>query len=190
MYDEDLKQCVPIEQTCAKGFHLENGICVPDDDEKCQTGYEKVNGTCVPVCAEGYVRNLATGTCEKTEQACPAGQTKNAEGKCVPIVVTPTACPAGQTRNAAGVCVPATTTTTTTPTATGGSFSQEKIDPIYAGGMGDFDLFATLEELLADNSNKKSTQDKQQTTKMATGGHLDDLLAEQTTVDDLLKLLR
>jgi hypothetical protein len=25
---------------------------------------------------------------------------------------------------------------------------------------------------------------------MATGGHLDDLLAEQITVDDLLKLLR
>ncbi len=60
--------------------------------------------------------------------------------------------------------------------------------------MDNFNLFATLEELLADNSNKtdkkKVTQQGQQTTKMATGGHLDDLLAEQMTVDDLLNLLR
>jgi len=70
----------------------------------------------------------------------------------------------------------------------------EKIEPIYAGAMEDFDLFATLQELLADDSGKKDTKKdnkkSKDKTKMATGGHLDDLLAEQMTVDDLLKLLR
>jgi hypothetical protein len=60
--------------------------------------------------------------------------------------------------------------------------------------MGAFDLFATLPELLADDTDKedkkKTTRQTQQTTKMATGGLLDDLLAEQMTVDDLLNLLR
>jgi hypothetical protein len=107
--------------------------------------------------------------------------------------VTPVTCPPGQTKNAAGICVPTTTTTTpTTPSfvPTGIAASTEKIDPIYAGAMGDFDLFATLPELLSSNNDKKDNKKTQQTTKMATGGHLDDLLAEQMTVDDLLKLLR
>jgi hypothetical protein len=65
-----------------------------------------------------------------------------------------------------------------------------KNEPIYAGAMDDFNFLATLQDLLSDNGNKKATQQGQQTTKMATGGHLDDLLAEQMTVDDLLKLLR
>jgi hypothetical protein len=60
--------------------------------------------------------------------------------------------------------------------------------------MDDFDLFATLEELLNENSDttdkKKDSKKSKEKTKMATGGHLDDLLAEQMTVDDLLKLLR
>ena len=60
--------------------------------------------------------------------------------------------------------------------------------------MDDFNLFATLEELLSENSDKKDTKKdnkkSKDKTKMATGGHLDDLLAEQMTVDDLLKLLR
>jgi hypothetical protein len=57
--------------------------------------------------------------------------------------------------------------------------------------MDDFDLFATLEELLKENPDKKKdTKKSKDKTKMATGGHLDDLLAEQMTVDDLLKLLR
>jgi hypothetical protein len=56
--------------------------------------------------------------------------------------------------------------------------------------MGNFNLFATLEELLADDTDKKDNKNFKDKTKMATGGHLDDLLAEQMTVDDLLKLLR
>jgi hypothetical protein len=77
---------------------------------------------------------------------------------------------------------------------TGSYTSEDKTDPIYAGGMEDFDLFATLEELLADKSDKtdkkKDNKKSKDKTKMATGGHLDDLLAEQMTVDDLLNLLR
>jgi hypothetical protein len=81
----------------------------------------------------------------------------------------------------------------TTPTEyrSGASGPGEKIDPIYAGAMDDFNLFATLEELVKGNPDKKKdTKKSKDKTKMATGGHLDDLLAEQMTVDDLLKLLR
>jgi hypothetical protein len=35
-----------------------------------------------------------------------------------------------------------------------------------------------------------ATQKQREQTKMAQGGYLDDLLAENTSVDDLLKLLR
>jgi hypothetical protein len=66
----------------------------------------------------------------------------------------------------------------------------ETTDPIYAGKMGNFNLFATLEELLADKSGENASANPKDKTKMATGGHLDDLLAEQISVDDLLKLLR
>jgi hypothetical protein len=199
--------CVPDTEECAEGFHLENGICVPDDDEKCKDGYEKVNGTCVPVCKEGYLRNLETGTCEKVEEkACPPGQVKDASGKCVPITKT-TECQPGYER-VNGVCVPMCQAgylringvcqkiipdTLATPTG-GVSAEGERTDPIYATGMDAFDLFATLEELLNENSDKtdkkKDSKKSKEKTKMATGGHLDDLLAEQMTVDDLLKLLR
>jgi hypothetical protein len=75
--------------------------------------------------------------------------------------------------------------------STGGYTSAEETNPIYAGAMDDFDLFATLEELLKENPDKKKDNKKSKDkTKMATGGHLHDLLAEQITVDDLLKLLR
>jgi len=219
VYDEDLKQCVPIkkDEECAEGFHLENGICVPDDDETCKDGYEKVGGVCVPVCKEGYLRNLETGTCEKVEKDCPPGQTKDANGKCVPIKKT-AECQPGYERidgvcvpvcktgykRVNGVCVPICPTgyvlvngacvpLPTMPT-TGVSAEGERTDPIYAGGMDDFDLFATLEELLKENSDKtdkkKDNKKSKEKTKMASGGYLDDLLAEQMTVDDLLKLLR
>jgi hypothetical protein len=56
--------------------------------------------------------------------------------------------------------------------------------------MGNFNLFATLEELLAADQNKKDSTKAKDKTKMATGGHLDDLLAQQMSVDDLLNLLR
>jgi len=203
VYDEELKKCVPIEtDECAEGFHKDaTGLCVPDDDEECKDGYEKVDGKCVPVCKEGYIRNLKTGTCEKVEKECPVGQVRNAEGKCVPI---PKECQPGFER-VNGVCVPVCkpgfkrvngvckkiTADTVTSSTSALSAQGERTDPIYAGAMDDFDLFATLEELLKDNSEpKKDNKKSKDKTKMATGGHLDDLLAEQMTVDDLLKLLR
>jgi hypothetical protein len=92
---------------------------------------------------------------------------------------------------------PVVPTVVTPPTSTlpaapviGSYTDTSKNEPIYAGAMDDFNFLATLQDLLSDNGNKKATQQGQQTTKMATGGHLDDLLAEQMTVDDLLKLLR
>ena len=212
VYDEELKKCVPIEtEECATGFHKDaTGLCIPDDDDECKTGYEKVDGKCVPVCKEGYIRNLETGVCEKAEKECPAGQVKNAEGKCVPIVKPPPppvncqpgfekvdgvcvpVCKTGYKR-VNGVCKKIATDTATIPTS-GFNAETETTSPIYAGAMDDFDLFATLEELLADNSDKtdkkKDSKKSKEKTKMATGGHLDDLLAEPMTVDDLLKLLR
>jgi hypothetical protein len=189
--DPTTGMCVPNEvdtTECAEGFHLENGLCVADDDTDDNTE-----------CPEGYVRNLETGTCEKiSTKTCPTGYSlKN--GKCVkdPIVTPPKTCPTGY-QNVNGVCVPIKKVVTpTTPTEYLPSYASgtgERTDPIYAGAMGDFDLFATLEELLSENSDKKDTKKankkSKDKTKMATGGHLDDLLAEQMTVDDLLKLLR
>jgi hypothetical protein len=205
VYDEELKKCVPIEtDECAVGFHKDaTGLCVPDDDGKCETGYEKVNGTCVPVCKEGYIRNLETGVCEKVEKECPVGQVRNAEGKCVPIPKTTECQPGFEKVN--GVCVPICqpgyvridgvckkipTEVITTMPVSGIADSGEKTDPIYAGGMDSFNLLATLQELLAEEPPKKDDKKSKDKTKMATGGHLDDLLAEQMTVDDLLKLLR
>ena len=221
VYDEDLKQCVPVVETpttpttlsCPEGYepNAAGTACIPvvtivdkkcppgqvyDEDlkqcvpiktDECAPGFEKVNGVCVPVCKEGYTRNLATGACEKVEdKACPPGQVKNAEGKCVPITkVTP---PVVVKPPVKKVEVPSFVP------STGSYVSEDKTDPIYAEGMDDFNLFATLEELLADNSDKtdkkKDTKKSKDKTKMATGGHLDDLLAEQMTVDDLLNLLR
>jgi hypothetical protein len=205
VYDEELKKCVPIEtDECAVGFHKDaTGLCVPDDDGKCETGYEKVNGTCVPVCKEGYIRNLETGVCEKAEKECPVGQVRNAEGKCVPIPKTTECQPGFEKVN--GVCVPICqpgyvridgvckkipTEVITTMPVSGIADPGEKTDPIYAGGMDSFNLLATLQELLAEEPPKKDDKKSKDKTKMATGGHLDDLLAEQMTVDDLLKLLR
>jgi hypothetical protein len=66
----------------------------------------------------------------------------------------------------------------------------ETTNPIYAGEMGDFNLFATLPELLAQSNDEKDSDKSKDKTKMATGGHLDDLLGQQLSVDDLLNLLR
>jgi Ca2+-binding RTX toxin-like protein len=185
-------ECVLPKVECDDGFHDDGtGFCVPNDEE-CADGYERIGGDCVMKCQEGYIRNLATGVCEKVEtKECLPGQVKNAEGKCVPIVKPPPPpiqCPTGF-KLVNGACVPITTTTPTYTTGASGA-QGEKIDPIYAGGMDDFNLLATLEELLSNEAPKKDTKKSKDKTKMATGGHLDDLLAEQMTVDDLLKLLR
>jgi hypothetical protein len=201
-------QCVLPTVDCLPGFHDDGtGFCVADDDEECKPGFERIGGECVPVCKEGYLRNLETGQCEKDEdKGCPPAQVKDANGKCVPITKTVECQPGYEKVNGVcvpvckpgykrvnGVCVPTTQTPSVySPSSVSGE--GERTDPIYAGGMDDFDLFATLEELLADKPDKtdkkKDNKKSKDKTKMATGGHLDDLLAEQMTVDDLLKLLR
>ena len=206
--------CVAKKTTlnCTEGF-------VPNE-----AGTECIAVVNVEECKDGKVRDPKTGLCvlpPKTE--CPAGQTRNAEGKCVPIrrteeckpgyeringVCVPVCKPGYERIN--GVCVPVCQPgyvrvngvckkiatddiTTTAPVNAEG----DKTDPIYAGNIDDFDLFATLQEVLASGSGKSDKKDTKKDnkkskdkTKMATGGHLDDLLAEQMTVDDLLKLLR
>jgi hypothetical protein len=213
---DETGKCVPDTKECAEGFHLDEatGLCVADEDE-CEEGYHRENGVCVPdECPEGYIRNLETGVCEKVEKECPPGQVKDANGKCVPITKT-TECKPGFEK-VDGVCVPICkpgyqrvngvcvlickpgyqlVNGVCVPIPTGAPISAaggegEKTDPIYAGGMDDFNLLATLEELLASEAPKKDTKKSKDKTKMASGGYLDDLLAEQMTVDDLLKLLR
>jgi hypothetical protein len=175
------------KKECAPGFHDDGtGLCVPDDDEPppeeenpCAEGYHLVNGLCVPdddveediECPDGYVRNLETGACEKVEVKPPVVKP--------PVVKPPVVKPP--------VVIP---TTTPVYTPSGYYGATETNEPVYAGGMSDFNLLATLQELLAEEPVKKDTKKSKDKTKMATGGHLDDLLAEQMTVDDLLKLLR
>jgi ribosomal protein L12E/L44/L45/RPP1/RPP2 len=178
------------------------GICVPID---CGDGkyWDPITKQCEVKKVDDITTTLVCGANEEKSPdgkscipKCGTGYKRGPDGiTCVPITTTvqPAGCPPGQTKNAAGVCVPITTTTTpTTPSfvPAGIATSSETTNPIYAGAMDDFNLFATLNELLTDDENKKTTQQTQQTTKMATGGHLDDLLAEQMTVDDLLNLLR
>jgi hypothetical protein len=196
--DETIITAKPESCPIGTKLNLETGDCDPIEDD---------DGTPIVNCPEGYLRNLVTGKCEKIkDNSCPTGQVRNAEGKCVPIVKGGGGCPPGY-ESVNGVCVPVcqpgyqrvngvckkitADTVIPTPTPSGLNAQGERIDPIYAGAMDDFDLFATLEELLNENSEpKKDSKKSKDKTKMATGGHLDDLLAEQMTVDDLLKLLR
>jgi len=206
----DGKSCLT---KCGPGYTRgPDGIsCVKDDEiviKACPSGQVRnAAGICVPIdCGDGKYWDPITKQCElkKVETlVCGANEEKSPDGKsCIPK------CGTGFKRGADGIsCVPITTTVppvvvppvvvtpktttdTTLATAATPATSTETTAPIYAGAMDDFNLFSTLSDLLADNENKKTTQQSQQTTKMATGGHLDDLLAEQITVDDLLKLLR
>jgi hypothetical protein len=170
--------CVPIN--CGVGRHYDPILdkCVDDTkivDKTCllpNQHWDETQGKCVD--------NAVDKTC-----SLPNQHWDEAQGKCVD--------------NTTKVVVPPVTTTTTTPTTnvtnvynstSGGGAPVDTTAPIYATGMSDFNLFATLEDLLGENAKKKTTQQSQQDTKMATGGYLDNLLAEQITVDDLLKLLR
>ncbi len=68
--------------------------------------------------------------------------------------------------------------------------TQQTSTPIYGGAIKEFDFGAPLDYSFFDPSKEKQgSQTGQQTTKIATGGYLDDLLAENMTADDLLKLL-
>jgi hypothetical protein len=206
--------CPPGKVLNEAGTACIDETIITDKPESCPVGtvLNRETGECDPVddtddkeCPEGYVRNLETGQCEKVDtKTCPTGYSLK-DGKCVkdPIVTPPKPCPTGYERvNGAcvpicqpgymridGVCKKIPTEVITMPMS-GPVDSGEKTDPIYAGGMDSFNLLATLQELLAEEPPKKDDKKSKDKTKMATGGHLDDLLAEQMTVDDLLKLLR
>ena len=157
------------------------------------------NDTVPLSCPEGYEPNEAGTACIPVvviqDKKCDPGYVYDEDLKqCVPIVTTPVVNPPVVVQPPV-VKPPIKKVVPEIPAgyvpSTGGYTSAEETKPIYAGAMDDFDLFATLEELLKENPDKKKDNKKSKDkTKMATGGHLDDLLAEQITVDDLLKLLR
>ena len=69
--------------------------------------------------------------------------------------------------------------------------TQETATPIYGQAIKEFDFGAPLDvSFFEPSKEKQGSQIGQQTTKIATGGYLEDLLAENMTADDLLKLLR
>lgn len=168
VYDEDLQMCVPVKSDeCAPGFHRDDatGLCVPDEEKPltCPTGYHLSED------GKRCIKDVTPPPPPPPPKSCPVGYHLE-NGVCVKdkVVVPPV---------------------TYTP-STGSYVSGEETKPIYAEGMDEFDLFATLQQLLAEEPKKKDSKKSKEKTKMATGGHLDDLLAEQMTVDDLLKLLR
>jgi predicted RNase H-like HicB family nuclease len=68
--------------------------------------------------------------------------------------------------------------------------TEQVSDPIYGQGIRPFDFGSPLDVgWFSQSKEKQGSQKGTQTTKMAAGGYLDDLLAEDMSVDDLLKLL-
>jgi hypothetical protein len=77
---------------------------------KCETALEEV---VINSCPVGMVRDPISGKCVDVVEDLMCGEGMHAEnGVCVPNVVD-TSCPAGQHKDASGKCVPNTTTTTT-----------------------------------------------------------------------------
>jgi hypothetical protein len=211
VYDEDLKQCVPIDTVTvvAPPEVVTPPVVSPPVVTPPVVTPPVVTPPVVPpvvpplVCDKGFELNAAGTACIPVvtivDKKCDPGYVYDEDLKqCVPIVTPPVVTPPV-------VKPPVVTPPVVKPPvkkvevpsfvpSTGSYVSEDKTDPIYAEGMDEFNLFATLEELLADDSDKtdkkKDTKKSKDKTKMATGGHLDDLLAEQMTVDDLLKLLR
>jgi hypothetical protein len=69
--------------------------------------------------------------------------------------------------------------------------TQETSTPIYGQGSKDFDFSSPLDFGFFDTRKEQQTsQTGQQATKIAAGGYIDDLLAENMTADELLNLLR
>jgi hypothetical protein len=200
VYDQDLKMCTPVEGTGTPPIDLPKPpeIKITAKKDPCPPGmvYDEVLDACVPI-----VEDKGRMTITAKRDPCPPGTVYDEVlDACVPITTTPPT-PTPSTPPPTAVKPPAATPTKPTvttpqvpasfvPSSGGAAMSTETTDPIYAGKMGDFNLFATLEELLANESGEKASTKPSVKTKMATGGHLDDLLAEQMTVDDLLNLLR
>jgi hypothetical protein len=199
VYNEDLKQCVPIETVTIVDKKCPPGQVYDEDLKQCVPITETPTTPTTLTCPEGYEPNAAGTACIPVitivDKKCPPGQVYDEDLKqCVPIVTPPVVKPPVVTPPVVKppvVTPPVKKVEVPSFVPSAGSYvSGDRTDPIYAGPMGNFNLFATLEELLADDTDKKDNKNFKDKTKMATGGHLDDLLAEQMTVDDLLKLLR
>ena len=69
--------------------------------------------------------------------------------------------------------------------------TQATSTPLYGQGIREFEFGSPLDfGYFEASKEKQGSQSGQQPTKMASGGYLEDLLAENMTADDLLKLLR
>jgi hypothetical protein len=69
--------------------------------------------------------------------------------------------------------------------------AQTEYTPIYGGAMQEFDFGSPLDvNFFGTRKEKQTNQNNQQPIKIAAGGYIDDLLAGDMTVDELLKLLR
>jgi hypothetical protein len=196
----DGKTCVYI---CAPGYKrgTDGRSCVKDDTVTivaCGPGKERnAKGDCVPInCGIGRHWDLILDKCvddtKIVDKTCllPNQQWDEAQGKCVdkPVVKPPVVTP--PVVKPPVVKPPVVVPETNVFSSPGGAAPVDTTAPIYAKGMSDFDFFATMDDLLGERRAKKDTQQGQQDTKMAAGGYLDSLLAEQISVDDLLKLLR
>ena len=202
VYDQDLKMCMPAESTGTLPSTLPSmgQVTITGKKETCPVGtvLNPITGECEPV-----VEDKGRMTIIGKRDPCPPGTVYDEVlDACVPIPTPPVTPPVTPptpptptppaTKPTAAKPPAAATPLPTIPsfTPSGSYVTTETTDPIYAGKMGDFNLFSTLEELLASESGEKASTKPNVKTKMATGGHLDDLLVEQFSVDDLLKLLR
>ncbi|AHM03294.1 hypothetical protein roselon_00887 [Roseibacterium elongatum DSM 19469] len=102
-----------VVDPCPEGFALQNGVCMPTQQQPpaCPEGFMLQNGVCVPaqqqppvVCPEGFT--FMNGACQPTQsgQVCPPGQTL-VNGVCQAAQQPPSgdSCPPGQV-SILGVC--------------------------------------------------------------------------------------
>lgn len=157
----------PEPVVCGPGFHDDGtGFCVPDEDEP-ETDE----------CPVGQVRNLATGLCETPPPPPPPP---------TPPVVSPPVVKQPPKRNPALDAYIAQAVA-----SIGSSGAEDKTGPFYAR-MGEYmdisDPFTV--KPLTSNADKQNALKQQQMNKMAVGGFIDALQAEEMTVDDLLNFLQ
>ena len=66
----------------------------------------------------------------------------------------------------------------------------EIMEPIYGGITDYLDLQTALDVAPIKARTNSGTRKQQNTTKMSTGGYLENMLSEEMTVDELLNILR
>jgi len=167
--EDGLGQVVPVivePEPCPEGKvrNLTTGLCetpVVDDDPPFP-----------PDCPEGKVRNLGTGECEDVVK--PVITTVKPDPD--PVTTKPKPNPALDAL-LAGLATPQ-------------SVGEDKTEPFY-GKMGPYmDIGADFDFLKPLGFDPKDALKRQQMNKMAVGGFIDALQAEEMTVDDLLSFLQ